>query len=341
MTPHLDASAHWPERSDRLNEPYGGASTDLFDRATAAFNAHDIEALVELHTDDAEIVPTRYWLTPAGVSYHGSDGVRSLFTETFANAPRVRIEQHKTRVVGPWILTTLTLFEDEDAEPVELASLYTVRDDRIERAVGFSSEAEAEAAAATPPEDDVGAFELEMLRAVFEAAPDGIFLLDDEGRFRDCNDAGAQLVGIDRADFSKHSLSDFMRDGELDIGRAMFDRLHRDGDFNLRISITDVHGTSHPIDAHGRANLVPGLHLVLTHRVEPDGAPTRDPVLSPREREVLALLAAGMNAEQAAVKLTLSPFTVRTHIRNAKEKLGAHTGAQAIAIALRDREISF
>lgn len=333
-------TAHLARKERRLTAP-GGISTDVFERATAAFNAHDVEALVELHTDDAEIVPARYWLSPPGTSYHGSDGVRSLFSETFANAPRARVDIGGLRRVGEWILATVTLYEDDDAEPVALASLYTVRDDRVERAVGYSSEAEAEAAAAAPPGDDVGAFELEMLRAVFEAAPDGIFLVDDDGRFRDCNDAGAQLVGIDRAEYSKYTLSDFMRDGELDIGRAMSERLHRDGDFNLRVSITDVHGLTHPIDAHGRANFVPGLHLVLTHTVEPEAVAVREPVLSPREREVLALLAAGMNAEQAATKLTLSPFTVRTHIRNAKEKLGAHTGAQAIAIALRDREISF
>jgi DNA-binding CsgD family transcriptional regulator len=58
-------------------------------------------------------------------------------------------------------------------------------------------------------------------------------------------------------------------------------------------------------------------------------------LLTPREREVMSLLATGLNAEEVARALVISPFTVRTHVRNAKEKLGARTMAHAIAIVLR------
>jgi DNA-binding CsgD family transcriptional regulator len=60
--------------------------------------------------------------------------------------------------------------------------------------------------------------------------------------------------------------------------------------------------------------------------------------LTPREREVIALLAEGLNAEEVARDLVISPLTVRTHVRNAKEKLGARTMAHAIAIVLRSNE---
>jgi DNA-binding CsgD family transcriptional regulator len=63
-------------------------------------------------------------------------------------------------------------------------------------------------------------------------------------------------------------------------------------------------------------------------------------VLTPREREVMSLLAKGLNAEEVARSLVISPFTVRTHVRNAKEKLGARTMAHAIAIVLRDGDRS-
>jgi DNA-binding NarL/FixJ family response regulator len=62
-------------------------------------------------------------------------------------------------------------------------------------------------------------------------------------------------------------------------------------------------------------------------------------VLSPREREVLDLLAKGLNGEEVAVRLVLSPETVRTHVRNAMEKLEANTRVHAVAIALRQGEI--
>jgi PAS domain S-box-containing protein len=61
--------------------------------------------------------------------------------------------------------------------------------------------------------------------------------------------------------------------------------------------------------------------------------------LSPREREVLSFLARGLTGEQIAERLVLSPETVRTHIRNAREKLGASTRVEAVTVALLAREI--
>jgi PAS domain S-box-containing protein len=65
----------------------------------------------------------------------------------------------------------------------------------------------------------------------------------------------------------------------------------------------------------------------------------RSRALSPRERQVLALLARGLTGEQIAERLVLSPETVRTHIRNAREKLGASTRVEAVTMALLGREI--
>lgn len=58
--------------------------------------------------------------------------------------------------------------------------------------------------------------------------------------------------------------------------------------------------------------------------------------LSAREREVLGLLAQGLSGAAIAERLVLSPETVRTHVRNAMEKLGASTRSQAVAMALGD-----
>jgi PAS domain S-box-containing protein len=65
----------------------------------------------------------------------------------------------------------------------------------------------------------------------------------------------------------------------------------------------------------------------------------RQRTLSPREREVLAMLARGLTGEQIAERLILSPETIRTHIRNAREKLGASTRVEAVTMALLGREI--
>lgn len=69
------------------------------------------------------------------------------------------------------------------------------------------------------------------------------------------------------------------------------------------------------------------------------GGRRRTRTLSPREREVLGLLARGLTGEQIAARLVLSPETVRTHIRNAREKLGASTRVEAVTMALIAREI--
>jgi DNA-binding NarL/FixJ family response regulator len=69
-------------------------------------------------------------------------------------------------------------------------------------------------------------------------------------------------------------------------------------------------------------------------------ATQRMPSLSKREREIMDLLAQGLNGEEVAEKLVLSSETVKTHIRNAMSKLEAHTRVHAVAIALREGYIS-
>ena len=61
--------------------------------------------------------------------------------------------------------------------------------------------------------------------------------------------------------------------------------------------------------------------------------------LSPRERDVLAGLAIGDSTEEIGVTLTMSPHTVRTHLRNIMRKLDARTRAHAVAIAICDGAI--
>jgi DNA-binding CsgD family transcriptional regulator len=57
--------------------------------------------------------------------------------------------------------------------------------------------------------------------------------------------------------------------------------------------------------------------------------------LSPREAEVLRLLATGKSHHQIAQALFLSPRTVQRHVANAYLKIGAHNKAEATAYALR------
>lgn len=56
--------------------------------------------------------------------------------------------------------------------------------------------------------------------------------------------------------------------------------------------------------------------------------------LSPREAQVLGLLAAGMSNRQIAAALGLSPRTVQRHVANLYLKIGVHNRAEATVFAL-------
>jgi DNA-binding CsgD family transcriptional regulator len=60
-----------------------------------------------------------------------------------------------------------------------------------------------------------------------------------------------------------------------------------------------------------------------------------EPRLTPRERQILELVADGLTNAQIAERLWLSPGTVRRHLENVYEKLGVHTRTAAAAFVMR------
>lgn len=86
--------------------------------------------------------------------------------------------------------------------------------------------------------------------------------------------------------------------------------------------------------AKGRDVVTPGLAAGLAgeirKRAEPEG-----PALSPREREVLKMIAAGSSIPTMAKELFLAPSTVKTHVQRLYEKLGVSDRGAAVAEAMR------
>jgi DNA-binding NarL/FixJ family response regulator len=70
------------------------------------------------------------------------------------------------------------------------------------------------------------------------------------------------------------------------------------------------------------------------------GATERLPALTTRQREILRMLADGMRNEQIAQVLSISPLTVKTHVKNAMQRLEADTRTEAVASALRQSLIT-
>ncbi|MBB3037012.1 two-component system nitrate/nitrite response regulator NarL [Hoyosella altamirensis] len=79
------------------------------------------------------------------------------------------------------------------------------------------------------------------------------------------------------------------------------------------------------------AGLTAGLISEIRRRNQPAG-----PVLSPREREVLAFMAQGMSIPAMSRQMFLAPSTVKTHVQRLYEKLGVSDRAAAVAEAMRN-----
>ena len=93
--------------------------------------------------------------------------------------------------------------------------------------------------------------------------------------------------------------------------------------------------------AVGGDGLLEALETVLagrTHFPTTDGATNRIErlmSLSPREREILDLIAEGEDSAEIGTKLGISRATVYTHVRNSMTKLGVKTRGEAIALSVR------
>lgn len=73
--------------------------------------------------------------------------------------------------------------------------------------------------------------------------------------------------------------------------------------------------------------------------VSPRGAPPKFPSLTPREREVIQLLAEGKSSKEVASVLNLSTKTAETHRSNIMRKLGFHSIRDLVLYAVKNNII--
>jgi len=84
-----------------------------------------------------------------------------------------------------------------------------------------------------------------------------------------------------------------------------------------------------------QAELVELLRLAGQNREEEIEARASIEQITPREQEVLRLLAEGLSNKEIAAKLHMSVDTERTHMMNILNKLGVHSRIQALLFAAR------
>jgi NarL family two-component system response regulator LiaR len=92
----------------------------------------------------------------------------------------------------------------------------------------------------------------------------------------------------------------------------------------------------------GRAALAPEATQALVQAAQ---MPTSPPLgvaesLTPREQEVLILMAKGLSNPEIAERLTVSPVTVKFHVSNILSKLGCTSRTEAVALAIQHGLIS-
>jgi LuxR family transcriptional regulator len=101
-----------------------------------------------------------------------------------------------------------------------------------------------------------------------------------------------------------------------------------------------------PITPHERAHVEPRLEYLsnvvataLTPVLLPDLLLPSGARLTVRQREILRFAADGRSAKEVSKALNISEDTVRLHLRDARDRLGARTMTHAVSLALRCRLI--
>ncbi len=104
--------------------------------------------------------------------------------------------------------------------------------------------------------------------------------------------------------------------------------LKRSGGHEILDAIAELRAGGAPMTSEIARLLVRSFQAPLA--AAPDTA-----TLTPREREILALLADGLSNKEIAAKLFISFFTVRAHLMHIYEKLHVRSRTEAAAIFLR------
>lgn len=171
-----------------------------------------------------------------------------------------------------------------------------------------------------------------------------MLIADDDRRYRDVNAAACALLRTAREQLLEKRIDDFtppeVRDQLDDVWRAFIEEGSQAGEFELWLP----GGERVRCEYSASANVLPGRHLSIFLAPVPDlgvvsSRSARTQTLTPREREVIGLVAMGSTTEEIARQLVIGEETARTHVKHALAKLDARTRAQGVAAAIRRGEL--
>jgi PAS domain S-box-containing protein len=164
------------------------------------------------------------------------------------------------------------------------------------------------------------------------------YFLDRFGVIRWLNTAASDLVG----DVRGRQQSSLVAPEQAREARESFTRkiLGHERSTEAKVVVVDKHGqralvevNSVPVKEGGR---IVGVFGMVPRREPIAAAPQPHPHLTPRQNQVLHLLAHGRSTAQIAEELHLSVDTVRNHVRRMFRALDVHSRVEALAVAHRE-----
>lgn len=185
----------------------------------------------------------------------------------------------------------------------------------------------------------------------FEDSKVPMCLVDSDRLVVASTEAAYELFGTSREEAIGTDAGRQIMDEDPALADKLWQQLMSTNELYAETLVTHADGRAVRVSYAGHGTTIDGrwhaLMVVLSVRSEPDGeelistdhgasARELDSTLTPREREVIRLVAQGATSRQIAAELHLSPTTVRSHVRNAMVKTQAHTRAQLVAIVLGD-----
>lgn len=183
---------------------------------------------------------------------------------------------------------------------------------------------------------------LGLFWAAFRRCRNGMILVDDDRRAVEVNDAFAQLLGYKPRELIGRRYHEFAVKPPL--SDEEWRELVRGRDFYATRELRRADGKHVTVELAGHREVVTGrgliLIVVLRRLRGSQGANGHEraegSALTGRELEVVEMIALGLTGPEIAQELHLSHSTVRTHVRNAMDKLGVHSRAHLVAKALGD-----
>src|SRR6187551_1661119 len=196
--------------------------------------------------------------------------------------------------------------------------------------------------------DESGSSAAVRLRTAFERSRHPMLIADDQRRWVTGNAAACDLLGIAREEIPWRTMDEFTPPGERRRLEEQWGAFLASGGAEGWYQLYIPDRGPVPVEFSATANVLPARHLsVFIPHDEASAEQAESTIWAPvevegsgrlrlteREREVMTLVASGLQSGDIAERLFLSPETVKSHVHNALGKLGAHTRAHAVAIAL-------